>query len=131
MRRFAPMLELPEAPAKPRSIRKTMVFDRGWPIQFIEGVLEAYAGAIDIAKVSAWHLHQPERVVARKIALYRQHGIEAQVGGPVLEIARAQGREDEILPYLRDLGFEGLEISNEAMPTQAPIEADRKFAEKC
>lgn len=131
MQRFAPMLELPATVQKPRRLRKTMVFDRGWPLVFIEGVLEAYAGAIDIAKVSAWHLHQPEEVVARKVRLYKRYGIEVQVGGPVLEIARAQGKEDEVLRYLRELGFESLEISSEAMPTQASVEDDRRFAEKC
>lgn len=130
MPRFAPMLELPPAPPKPRKERLTMVFDRGWPTAFIEGVLNAYPDAVDIAKVSAWHIHQPEDVVKEKIVMYERHGVEVQAGGPILEIARVQGKEDETLQYLHDLGFRALEVSSEARPTQSSIEEDGLFAEK-
>ncbi|MHB8687283.1 MAG: phosphosulfolactate synthase [Candidatus Dormibacteria bacterium] len=129
--RFVPMLELPEKPPKPRKLRRTMVFDRGWPAVFIEGVLEGFADAIDIAKISAWHLHQTENIVRKKIAMYKHYGVEAMCGGPVLEIARVQHKEDEVLEYLKEIGFEGLEISSESMPTQLDISADRIFADKC
>lgn len=129
--RFAPMLDLPPKREKPRELRRTMVFDRGWPANFIEGVLEGFAGAIDIAKISAWHMHQTESVVRRKIAMYKEFGIETMCGGPVLEIARLQGKEEEVVRYLRDLGFEGLEISSESMPTQTDISADRELADLC
>jgi len=129
--RFAPMLQLPEKPAKPRRIRRTMIFDRGWPAGFIEGFLEGFSEAIDIAKISAWHLHQTEAVVRRKIEMYKSYGIETMCGGPVLEIGRLQGKETEVLHYLCDLGFEGLEISSESMPTQSEIDEDRELAEKC
>ena len=129
--RFVPMLELPGKPSKPRTVRRTMVFDRGWPADFIGGFLEGFSDAIDIAKISAWHLHQTEGIVLRKIAMYKDHGIEAMCGGPVLEIARVQKREDEVLEYLKKLGFEGVEVSSESMPTQSDIAADRVFADKC
>ena len=129
--RFVPMLELPEKIRKPRRVRRTMVFDRGWPASFIEGFLEGFADAIDIAKISAWHLHQTEEIVSRKIAMYKKHGIETMCGGPVLEIARVQKREDEVLQYLKKIGFEGVEVSSESMPTQSDIDADRTFADKC
>lgn len=128
---FAPMLDLPERPAKPRRLRQTMIFDRGWPAIFIEGVLEGFASAIDIAKISAWHIHQTEAVVRKKIEMYRRYDVEIMCGGPVLEIARVQQKEDEVLRYLHDLGFEGLEVSSESMPTQTDIDDDRRFAEKC
>lgn len=128
---FVPMLDLPEKQAKPRETRCTMVFDRGWPASFIDGVLEGFASAIDIAKISAWHMHQTEAIVVRKIAMYKSYGIETMCGGPVLEIARLQGKEDAVVRYLKDLGFDGLEISSESMPTQSDISADRAFAELC
>jgi phosphosulfolactate synthase len=128
---FVPMLQLPEKLPKPRKLRRTMVFDRGWPAVFIEGVLEGFADAIDIAKISAWHLHQTENIVRKKIVMYKHYGIEAMCGGPVLEIARVQHKEDEVLHYLKEIGFEGVEISSESMPTQLDINADRLFADKC
>jgi phosphosulfolactate synthase (CoM biosynthesis protein A) len=129
--RFAPMIELPERLEKPRKLRRTMIFDRGWPVSFIEGILDGLSHAIDIAKISAWHMHQTEHVVERKIALYKEFGIEPMCGGPVLEIARLQNKEDEVLEYLSKLGFEGLEISSESMPTQAAIDEDAALAQKC
>jgi phosphosulfolactate synthase len=129
--RYAPMLRLPEKRPKPRRLRRTMIFDRGWPAVFVEGVLEGFSDAIDIAKISAWHLHQTESVVVKKIELYKRFGIEPMCGGPVLEIARMQGKEDEVIEYLRNLGFEGIEISSESLPEQTDIDADRAFAEKC
>ncbi len=131
MPRFAPMLELPEKPKKPRKLRRVMIFDRGWPASFIEGMLEGFASAIDIGKISAWHLHQTEAIVRRKIEMYKRNGIEPMCGGPVLEIARLQGKEAEVLEYLKVLGFVGLEISSESMPTQTDIRADRALADKC
>lgn len=129
--RFVPMLDLPAKREKPRKLRRTMIFDRGWPANFIEGMLEGYSSAIDIAKISFWHMHQTEAVVVRKLELYKSYGIETMCGGPVLEIARLQGRQDQVLEYLRDLGFEGLEISSESMPTQMEIDADAEMAEQC
>ena len=131
MTRFVPMLDLPERPPKPRRVRRTMIFDRGWPAEFIEGVLDGFSDAIDIAKISAWHLHQTEEVVVKKLEMYKRHGVETMGGGPVLEIARLQGKEDEVLDYLQRLGFEGVEVSSESMPTQTDIDADRRLAEKC
>jgi phosphosulfolactate synthase len=104
-----------------------MVGDRGWPISFIQGMLEAYGHAIDIAKVSAWHLHQPEHIVKRKVEIYKAFSVEPQIGGPVLEIAEAQGKMRETLAYLRELGFEGLEVSSESKPTTATVEEDAAF----
>lgn len=129
--RFAPMIDLPEKLSKPRKLRRTMIFDRGWPAVFIEGMLEGFADAIDIAKVSAWHLHQTEEVVRKKIEMYKRYNIEPMIGGPVLEIARVKGQEQEVLSYLKDLGFVGLEVSSESMPTQISIEEDREFAHQC
>lgn len=130
-RHFAPMLDLSDKREKPRRLRRTMVFDRGWPSVFIEGVLEGFAPAIDIAKISAWHMHQPEKIVTQKIEMYKRFGIETMCGGPVLELARLQSKEDEVLRYLKDLGFEGLEISSESLPTQEDIDLDRRLAEQC
>lgn len=129
--RFAPFLDLAPRTEKPRKRGITMVADRGWPLSFVEGTLDGLAPYMDIAKISAWHIHQPEEIVRQKIELYRRHGVEPQVGGPILEIARAQGKDREILEYLRDIGFEGLEISAEAMPTQAAAEEEIAFAELC
>lgn len=128
-RRFAPFVELAERTEKPRTRGLTMVGDRGWPISFVQGTLEAYGHAIDIAKISAWHVHQPEHIVKRKVEIYKAFGVEPQIGGPILEAAQAQGKLKETLVYLREMGFEGLEVSSESRPTQASVEEDLAFME--
>ncbi|MDR7402667.1 MAG: phosphosulfolactate synthase [Armatimonadota bacterium] len=129
--RFLSFLPLAERTRKPRETGLTMVGDRGWPLVFIEGMLEAYGHAVDIVKISAWHLHQPEKVVKRKVETYKRHHVEVQIGGPVLEIARAVGQAERTLQALRDLGFDSLEISSEALPTQHSMDEDARFAELC
>lgn len=125
--KFAPFLELAERNKKPRRNSLTMLGDRGWPINFIEGTLQAYGDVIDIAKISIRHIHQPESVVRSKIALYKEHNIEAQSGGPIVEIARLQGNGERALHYLADLGFDSVEIASEAIPTQGDLEEEAAF----
>jgi len=129
--RFLGFLPLAERTRKPRATGLTMVGDRGWPLAFVEGMLEAYGHAIDIVKISAWHLHQPGEVVRRKVAVYKRFQVEVQIGGPVLEIARAVGKAEETLRALRDYGFDSLEISSEALPTQHAMDEDARFADLC
>lgn len=129
--RFAPMIELAERTQKPRQSGVTMLNDRGWAYSFIEGILNGYADVIDIAKLTAAHLYQPEYCVAQKIELYKRHRVMTQTGGPILEIARAQNRVDEVLDYLRDLGFEAIEVSSESVPNRANDADEAKFMTRC
>src|SRR5579884_3932769 len=129
--RFAPFLELARRTEKPRRQGITMLGDRGWPLEFIRGTLEVYGYAIDIAKVSIRHIHQPENAVRRKVQLYKDYDIEPQIGGPILEIARLQGKGRQILEYLVDLGFESVEVASEAMPTQRALDEEAEYARLC
>src|SRR5450759_1092902 len=129
--RFAPFLELAPRSQKPRRNGLTMLGDRGWPLSFIEGTLAAYGHAIDIAKISVRHIHQPEEIVRQKIALYKKFEIESQIGGPVLEIARLQGKGRLAVEYLAELGFESVELASEAIPTQGDLEEEAEFTRLC
>lgn len=104
-----------------------MLGDRGWPINFIEGTLAAYDYAIDIAKISIRHMHQPESIVRAKVALYQAHDIEAQLGGPIIEIARLQGNGQRALEYIAEMGFDSVEIASEAIPTQGDLAEEAAF----
>ncbi len=125
--RFAPFLELAPRTTKPRTTGLTMLGDRGWPINFIEGTLAAYDYAIDIAKISIRHMHQPESVVRDKVRLYQAHDIEAQLGGPIIEIARLQGNGRRALEYIAEMGFDSVEIASEAIPTQGDLTEEAAF----
>lgn len=128
---FAPFLELPARTQKVRANGITMLGDRGWPLSFIRDSLDVYGYGVDIAKISARHIQQPERAVRAKVALYLEYDVEPQVGGPVLEIARLQGRGKEALEYLVDLGFESVEVAAEALPTQRGLEEEAEFVRLC
>lgn len=125
--RFAPFLNLAPRTQKPRTTGLTMLGDRGWPLNFIEGTLKAYGYAIDIAKLSVRHMHQPEAVVRAKVELYKEHDIEAQLGGPILEIARLQGNGRQALEYAAAFGFDSVEIASEAIPTQGDLQEESEF----
>jgi phosphosulfolactate synthase len=128
---FAPMIDLAPRTEKPRKSGVTMLNDRGWSYSFVEGILDGYSDVIDIAKLTAAHLYQPEDCVARKVALYKRYGVMTQTGGPILEIARAQGRADEVLEYLRKIGFEAIEVSSESVPNRASDADEAKFMRHC
>lgn len=129
--RFAPFLELAARTQKPRSRGITMLGDRGWPASFIEGTLVAYGHAIDIAKISIRHIQQPEDVVREKLNLYKKYDIETQIGGPVIEIARLQGKGRLAIEYLAELGFDSVELASEAIPTQGDLDEEAEFTRLC
>lgn len=110
---------------KPRAAGLTMVIDLGWPLEFIEGALQAYGAYIDIVKLVELHLTQPTEVVRRKIKLYRDAGIEVEPGGVIVEIARAQGCGETALHKMRSLGFDAIEVSSSTSARE--VEADLKF----
>jgi phosphosulfolactate synthase len=129
--RFAPFLELAPRTQKPRVNGLTMLGDRGWPLTFVRDTLDVYGYAIDIAKISVRHIHQPEDAVRRKVEVYRAYDIEPQIGGPVLEIARLEGHGERAVEYLANLGFASVEVASEAMPTQRDTEEEEAFSRLC
>ncbi len=117
-----------ERTQKPRSNGITMIIDEGQSWQFIEGILEAWGGYIDVVKLTIRHLIQPLNVLKKKIDLLRKYNIEVQPGGVILEVARFQHRGEDALRKLRDLGFTQVEIS----PTtgkRREMDEDAAFAE--
>lgn len=107
-----------------------MIIDRGWPVTFSEGMMQAYGEYVDIVKIGIRHIHQPEDVVREKVKMYKKYNVEVQAGGPLMEIGRAEGKGEQVLETLSSLGFDSLEISSEAKPTNE-VDEDRKFAVLC
>jgi len=129
MTRTFEFLEIAERTEKPRTTGMTTLADTGVPNSYVEGTLELWHDCIDAVKVSAFMLTADDAAVRAKLDLYRRWGIDAQIGGPVLEIARLQGKEGQTLERMRDMGYTSLEISAEALPEQRPAEEERAFAE--
>lgn len=98
--------------SKPRSRGVTMVMDCGWPIDFYRGMLESFGEYVDIVKLWDPHLRTPVDQVEKRIAMYHEFDIAVQPGGLFLESARHGHRVNDLLPRLRELGFDAVEISS-------------------
>lgn len=116
----------PQRSAKPRNRGLTMVMDNGWPVSFVEGMMDQYGEYLDVVKIWDPHLRAPEREVRRKIAVYREHNVRVQPGGIFMEVARIQGKEQEVMPRLADLGFNVIEISSTATTAERDLEKESR-----
>lgn len=117
----------PERSRKPRAKGLTMVMDNGWPVSFVEGMMDQYGEYLDVVKIWDPHLRAPEREVRRKIDAYLRHGVRVQPGGIFMEVARIQGIEHEVMPRLADLGFNVIEVSSTATNAERDLKAETKF----
>jgi len=104
-------LDLPPRSSKPRRIGLTHVLDRGMPLTECTAVLESAGEHIDIWKLG-WGTAYLDRQVALRVAILREHGVPACVGGTLLEIASAQGVAGRLLDWAADTGFDCVEVSN-------------------
>lgn len=122
-------LSITEADPKPRTTGRTSVADIGLPNSYVEGMLELWARAIDVVKISSFTLTADDKALRDKIRIYETYDVETQAGGPTLEIARLQGKLRETLERIRDMGFSSIEISAEALPSTYSQEEEQEVAE--
>ena len=119
-------IELHPREQKPRSRGICMVIDIGYNLAMVESVLELYGHLIDIVKLTELHLTSPTDVIRRKIDLYRARGVGVQPGGIVIELARLQKREKQVLKKLAELGFDHIEVSSSST-SQREAEIEKEF----
>src|SRR5882672_11408664 len=93
-------IELPSRTAKPRTSGLTMVMDTGWPVTFVDSMLDLFGDYLDVVKLWDCHLRAPVSEIKKKLDSYRAHGVRVQAGGIFLEIAESQGRTEETLEQL-------------------------------
>jgi phosphosulfolactate synthase len=107
-----PYLTLAERQAKPRTVGRTLVQDKGASIADMENILSVTAPFIDYYKPSSiYHGIYPEEFTFQKIEILKAHNIKPFMGGNVAELAYAQGTIEEHLAYTKDHGWEATEIS--------------------
>jgi phosphosulfolactate synthase len=114
-------LDLPPRTCKPRRAGITHVLDRGLSPLALESLLETAGEHIDLIKLG-WGTAYVTHGVRDKVELCRQAGVRICPGGTLLEIAVHQERLDRYLEWLRELGFDHIEVSNGSFP----ITLDRK-----
>ncbi|MDB5809228.1 MAG: hypothetical protein JWN94_1350 [Betaproteobacteria bacterium] len=117
-----PMLEVLKLPPKPRKNSMLLMSEVGIPLRETEDILEIAAPIIDYAKITD-HAGLVDRLSAawikKKVALYNKHGIDVLPGGIPFQLAVIQHKVDDYLKAVRDLGFAGVEMSEDTM---APME---------
>lgn len=109
---FLQLSVAPRTEHKPREKGLTMVMDQGWPIEFVDGVLDAFAPYLDVVKLWDPLLLSTVGHVRRRVETYLRHNVLVQPGGLFLEVAEQQDKTGEVLKRLRDFGFDCVEVSS-------------------
>jgi phosphosulfolactate synthase len=112
------MLTPPPRTPKPRQQGMLLMSEIGIPLRQTEDLLEIADSIIDYAKITD-HLGLMERLsaswVRRKIALYNAHDIKVLPGGIPFQVAVVQDRVTDYFKAVRDLGFAGVELSEDVI----------------
>lgn len=117
-------IQWPARSKKPRESGLTMVMDIGWPVSFVESMMQQFGDALDVVKIWDPHLRAPESEIRKKVAVYNSYGVKVQPGGIFLEIARIQGVEMKVMEKLAAMGFSVIEISDTATSSRRDMQRE-------
>ena len=107
---------IPDWPPKPREKGITMVADWGFGLNRQKDLIETSGYFVDLAKiVVAISRVMPREVLTRKIQIYKEDKIVPFPGGQFLEIAILQKRVKEYCRGARAVGYEAIEVSDNAI----------------
>lgn len=120
-------LSLPARSAKPRTAGLTHVLDKSMHLNDLVGFIDSAGDFIDIWKFG-WGTGYIDPVIGKKVEALCGHGIRACLGGTLLEVAWAQGKEDDYLAWAADLGLPCVEVSNGAL--DVPVAEKRRLIGK-
>jgi len=112
-------LDIPQRPPKPRSLWITVMSDPGLPPGYQQDFLKIAADIIDYAKFidhPGYMAGYPKELIREKINIYKDYGIPCSPGGIPFEVAVLQGKVEEYFKRLSELGFAGVEISEDVIP---------------
>lgn len=104
---------MPERENKPRRSGLSMMIDWGMGTQQQADTLASAGQYIDFAKIAAGIARfLPQDVLREKLSLYATQDVSASPGGLFAEVALASGRFEEFVKEVLEVGFEGIEISD-------------------
>jgi phosphosulfolactate synthase (CoM biosynthesis protein A) len=109
-RRFLDFVELAPRSQKPRAKGLSTFGDRGYPVDWIRGMLEAYGDYIDVVKFTPTCLLAPWDDIEKKVRLYRDHEVGVGTDDPIFAISYFQGKAEQLLRTLREVGFTHVQI---------------------
>lgn len=123
-----PFLDLPVRP-RPRKEGLTVLFDMWLSMREVESVLDVASEAFDYAKLvhagMAFGGVLPEGWMQEKIARYKAKGIKTYPGGVPYQIALVQDKVPQFMRWVSDVGFDGVEIAEDAMSYEASTKQTR------
>lgn len=106
-----PDLGLPRRSSKPRRTGRTHLIDKGTGLRRAADDLAAGADFIDLVKLG-WGTGLVDPLLAERIALYHDHGVDICFGGTMFEIFWLKNRVGDYRSWLLDLGVDWVEISD-------------------
>jgi phosphosulfolactate synthase len=118
MEDYLDFLDFPKR-TKPRKEGKTSMADEFLGISQVEAVLEVFSEAIDYGKLVHIGLFHPlpRGWLAKKLKTYKDKGVRTYPGGVPFEIAAVKGKIPEYFNWLSVHGFDGVEISEDVIPS--------------
>ncbi len=119
-------LDLPARSAKPRERGITHLMDRGLSLSEIDNLMEVAGASVDIVKLG-FGTALATGNLEPKLARYREHDVPVVLGGTVTELAIQQGRVDELIAWIRDLGLNHVEVSDGTIEFD-PVDKQRLIA---
>lgn len=106
-------IPLPTRPVKPRTSGQTMMIDWGIPYGQQLDILELQGHLVDEAKFAASLCRvMPKDLLIKKNKAYQENNIFTFPGGLFTELALAQGNFERFLEEAVELGFSGIEVSD-------------------
>jgi phosphosulfolactate synthase len=128
METIFPMLEVMQIPPKPRRSSMLLMSETGIALRQSEDICEIAAPIIDYAKITD-HPGMVYRLgadwLSKKIRLYNSYDIQVIPGGIPFQLAVQQNKVSEFLKRVRDVGFAGVEMSEDVIePLDAAYRED-------
>jgi phosphosulfolactate synthase len=122
-KRAVTCLRVSERPQKPREKGWTIPSDPGLGLQYQEDWLAARSSMIDQIKFvdhTGLASYYTADWMKKKMDIYRKYEIGTFTGGLSFELATLQGVQKEFFRSLADLGFSGVEISDDVIDPMTP-----------
>ena len=96
-KRFFDFLELAPRAPKPRRKGLLCIGDEGDPLSWVKEMLEAWGDYVDSVKFVPALLMMPQKVVEKRVRLYRDLDLDVALDDPIFAIAYYLGKAEELL----------------------------------
>jgi phosphosulfolactate synthase (CoM biosynthesis protein A) len=128
-RRFLDFLELAPRSEKPRTRGLTIVREPGISNDALRAALEAYGDYVDLVKIMITSLTLPWKVVEEKVRIYRDYRIDVSIDDPTFTIAYYQGKVEQFLREVRDIGFTHCQVETSTHLADLGVPSPEQAAE--